>query len=418
MTTTLFPRVVPMVLFLGFAGSVVLSNERYDHRAEVRIDSRTTIVSPDSGLILKRAMLGMRTHPDGSILLCVQTLPVLLRSTDQGKTWTQLEVKLPGNPEKAVFNGLGISRDGRVWLMHQTDSSGTDLFVSVSREKRGAELTWTTTQIDYTKFAPKPDQPYTSCPNDYNTFFERPDGTMALAIGLRYDDHGDYQQEDSSRPGFHETLIRSSDGGKTWGDPTEVHQHVAETCFAVDPADPDHVFAMTRKQRMLLRGEDPATVARQAGVPVNTGWPWKGAILLESHNGGRTFHEVPASYLGYYSHRGTMLWTEDNVIVAPHTAAGPTDYRLVVNISLDGGETWVDGTEHGAPAMTDARDFELVPDPPGFSFMTPTVELSRNHFLTVYCQGHPQKTVMGVFWHVEAPKKKTVRGTLTPPTNG
>jgi len=149
-----------------------------------------------------------------------------------------------------------------------------------------------------------------------------------------------------------------------------------------------------------LRDEDAASVARQAGVPPDTAWPWKGAILLESQDGGRSFREVPDSYLGYYSHRGTMLWTKENVIIAPHTALGPSDYRLVVNLSLDGGKTWVDGTKHGAIAMSKARDFELVPNPPGFSFTTPTVRLSRNHFLTVHCSGTPM-AVKGVFWHIE-----------------
>ena len=72
----------------------------------------------------------------------------------------------------------------------------------------------------------------------------------------------------------------------------------------------------------------------------------------------------------------------------------------MVNLSLDGGKTWVDGTKHGAIAMSKARDFELVPNPPGFSFTTPTVRLSRNHFLTVHCSGTPM-AVKGVFWHIE-----------------
>ena len=396
-----------MVLVLCITAGSVLSAERSDHHTEVVIDTRTTIVSPESGLKLKRAMLGMLRHPDGSILLSVQTLPVLLRSTDHGRTWKQVDVLLPGDPDEPIIHGLGVSREGHVWLMHQAGTDGKDLYVSVSQERQGSELTWTTTQIDYAQLAPNPAQPYFYCYNDYNTFFQRPNGKMVLGVGLQYEDHGDYQQEDQSRPGFHETLIRSSDGGETWGDPTKVHAHVAETCYAVDPRDSDHILAMTRKQRPPLRGEDAATVARQAGVPVDIAWPWKGAMLLESRNGGRTFREVPDSYLGYYSHRGTMLWTNDNVIVAPHTAAGQHDYRLVVNISLDGGQTWVDRTESGTSAMNRARDFVLTPYPPGFNFTTPTVEISRHRFLTVHCYGEgPYRTVGGVFWHIETSAEK------------
>ena len=94
------------------------------------------------------------------------------------------------------------------------------------------------------------------------------------------------------------------------------------------------------------------------------------------------------------------------MIIAPHAATGQRDYRLVVNISLDGGKTWVDGTRRGTTVMNNSHDFVLVPDPPGFSFTTPTVQLSRNHFLTVYCSGNPL-AVNGTFWHIE--EKRTAK---------
>ncbi|MBI84826.1 MAG: hypothetical protein CMJ81_16660, partial [Planctomycetaceae bacterium] len=125
--------------------------------------------------------------------------------------------------------------------------------------------------------------------------------------------------------------------------------------------------------------------------------------------GGRGFQEVADSYLGYYSHRGTLLWTRNNVVVAPHSAPGQKDYRLVVNLSLDGGRTWVDGTKQGTRAMRQARHFELVASPPGFSFTTPTVELSANHFLTVHCQGSPLRRVEAIFWHIEPTAKPALR---------
>jgi len=243
-----------------------------DHRVEIKIDRRVTIVPPGSGL--KRAMLSMVRHPDGSILLNLQTQPLLLSSRDNGKNWTPVPIKLPDAPPKQRSNALGVSRDGRLWLMHQ--SSGVkDLFVSVSQEPFQktpvAQLAWKTTRIDFARLAPDRKRPFALCSNDYNTFFQ------------------------------------------------------------------------------------------QSG--------------------------------------GTMLWTKENVIVAPHSATGPRDYRLVASISLDGGKTWVDGTKHGAAAMSKARSFELVSNPPGFSFTTPTVQVSRNRFLTVYCSGTPM-AVQGVFWHL------------------
>ena len=374
-----------------------------DHRVEVKIDKQITIVSRDAGL--RRAMMSMVCHPDGSIYLNTQTQETLYRSTDNGQTWTPLPVNFTGELKKQALHALIASRDGRLWLMHQS-AGGKDLFVSYSSDQGKS---WTTTSIDYANLAPgAPEAPYLTSYNDYNSFIERPDGTMMLGVGLRYyeepcDYAADYAQEDQSRAGFHETLIRSSGGGKNWGDPTKVHQHVAETCYAVDPNDHDHILAMTRKQRMMLPGETKESLQKDLGEPPpNLDWPYKGAILLESTNGGRSFREVLGSYLGHYSHRGTMLWTKTNVIVAPHTAPGPDNRRLVVNVSLDGGKTWVDGTKAGAQTMKQARNFVLVP---GFYFTTPTVELSQNHFLTAYCH-KPGRTVSGLFWHIERTTEK------------
>ena len=150
-----------------------------DHRIDIRIGRQATIVPPGSAL--KRAMLGMVQHPDGTIFLNLQTQPVLLTSRDNGKTWARLPIKLPDAPPRQVIQGLGVSDDGHLWLMHQSPG-GRDLFVSVSAEHRegqgsgGPGLDWTTTRIDYARLAPNPQRPFALCSNDYNTFFQEPDG--------------------------------------------------------------------------------------------------------------------------------------------------------------------------------------------------------------------------------------------------
>ena len=57
---------------------------------------------------------------------------------------------------------------------------------------------------------------------------------MMTAIELRYPEPEvqDYLGS-PERCGFHQTIIRSTDGGKTWGDPTLMHQYVAETSLAI-----------------------------------------------------------------------------------------------------------------------------------------------------------------------------------------
>ena len=157
-----------------------------DHRVEVEIDKEITIVPPGTGL--DRAMMSMVRHPDGSIYLNTQTQEKLYKSSDNGLSWTPVPVKFPGQSVKQGLEGLFSSRDGRLWLMHQTigqgrtvdELHGRDLFVSYSSDKGKS---WTTTAIDYANLAPgAPEKPYTFCYNDYNTFIERPDGTMMLGV--------------------------------------------------------------------------------------------------------------------------------------------------------------------------------------------------------------------------------------------
>ena len=370
--------------------------------AKVEIETEVMVDPVESGL--ERSMLGMVTHPDGSIYLNTQTQQRLYKSTDQGRSWTRLPVNLPQAPPDQVQHGLFVSREGRLWLMHQSPG-GKDLFVSVSNDSGS---TWKTTSIDFGQFSPGgSEDPYVLCANDYNTFFQEADGTVALGVGLRYADHRDYQQEDRSRSGFHETLIRSRDVGASWGDPTEVHQHVAETGYAVDPNDPMRVLAMTRIQRPPFPGEDVAAMSKRSGAPPGASAIYKQGILLESSDGGRTFQQVPGSLNEYYGHRGTILWTSSNVVVITHQGGVPgksaPDGTLLARISLDGGRTWLDGTESGTSSMADSTRFLLVPRPPGHSYTAPTVELEPDHFLTVYNTQHPgweSRAVKGVFWRL------------------
>ena len=370
--------------------------------AKVEIEAEVMVDPVESGL--ERSMLGMVTHPDGSIYLNTQTQQRLYKSTDQGRSWTRLPVNLPEAPPDQVQHGLFVSRDGRLWLMHQSPG-GKDLFVSVSSDSGS---TWKTTSIDFGQFSPGgSEDPYVLCANDYNTFFQEADGTVVLGVGLRYADHRDYQQEDRSRTGFHETLIRSRDEGASWGDPTEVHQHVAETGYAVDPNDSMRVLAMTRIQRPPFPGEDVAAMSKRSGAPPGASAIYKQGILLESSDGGRTFQEVPGSLNEYYGHRGTILWTPRNVVVITHQGGVPgksaPDGTVLARVSLDGGRTWVNETESGTPSMADSTRFLLVPQPPGHSYTAPTVELEPDHFLTVYNTRHPgweSRAVKGVFWRL------------------
>jgi hypothetical protein len=126
-------------------------------------------------------------------------------------------------------------------------------------------------------------------------------------------------------------------------------------------------------------------------------------MLLESKDGGRSFKEAAGGLIGFYEHRGTIFWAPNDVIVIAHQGAKKGE--VFARISLDGGKTWVNGTKKGTPMLNKSKKIELVPSPPGHSFMTPTVEISPNHFLTTYAHLDARSKnlmmVSGVFWHIQ-----------------
>ena len=116
--------------------------------ATIEIEGEVLLDPVESGL--SRSMLGMVTHPDGSIFVNTQTQQRLYKSVDQGRSWTLLPVNLPGAPPGQIQHGLYAGRDGSLWLMHQSPG-GKDLFVSVSSD---SGITWKTTAIDFGPFSP------------------------------------------------------------------------------------------------------------------------------------------------------------------------------------------------------------------------------------------------------------------------
>lgn len=372
-----------------------------DHRVRVEIEGEVQIVPPGSGQ--GRGMLGIVRHPDGSIFVNTQTRG-LVRSTDNGRTWKAIEA------ENAF--ALGVTRDGRLWLAGPRAQDAITVSYSADRGR-----SWKAAPVDGAAVAPSSKQPYDWVGDDYNTFLESPDGTLMLGVGARYlpwyYQDSDLMQDGLVRPdadigGLF--LIRSTDGGASWGDPTLMHPFVCEVGLAADPFNPNHLLAMTRIQRPLLAGEDRQSTLEKTGspadVPSHEPSIYKNGLLLESHDRGRTFSEVPGSLTGYYEHRGTILWTGNNVVVVTHQAGNwsPSYGALYARISLDGGKTWADGSPSGTTRMNQSTRFELVPKPPGHSFTAPTLELSRDRFLTPYLHGSiaaGTATVTGVFWRIE-----------------
>ncbi len=378
-----------------------------DHRIELRIDKRTTIVPTE---MLTRAMMSMFRHPDGTIFLNTQTGP-LYRSTDNGESWTPVSVTLTDVPPKQILHGLGVNRKGRLLLVHQTTGHdpkdrclyGQDLFVSWSDD---SGRTWKTSQTDFRRFPPGiPNMKFHEDGN--RTFVEQTDGTLMFTTTIvPAEDYQslnpprsppeppNYEYGGKSGDLFGDIIFRSTDGGETWGDPTHVYTDLNphESALAIDPKNSLHILECARVQRLVRADEDASEMMRSTGNPQPY---YKQAALFESTDGGRNFRLVPGGLTDWYGHRGSILWTQHNVVVLTHNA-GQNDSRVLARISVDGGRTWVDGKEQGTPLMTKSTRFVLAPS---HSFTTPAVELAENQFLTTYCVGG--FAVKGVFWHLE-----------------
>ena len=307
-------------------------------------------------------MMKMLRHPDGTLHLntqCVDLSRGLASSTDDGQTWKVHTLSFPDCEPEQHAAGFGISEDGRLWIVHQAaganqaqDSADASecplLYVSFSAD---GGSTWDSRAIDFARLAPASDAaPYVIANAAYLlSQLHRPDGAWAFSCSMRYAEWAEWAHPDQSRPGIRDVMVRSCDGGRTWGDPTVVHQHATETDFARDPANPKRILAMTRKQRGLLPGEDRAAVERETGCRRGELYVYKGGLLLESIDGGRTFADVPHSYTGWYGHRGAIYWSSENVVIATHHTGYTHDKvppvaQFCARISIDGGRTWVDGS--------------------------------------------------------------------------
>ena len=424
-------EVVPIALLVGLTCNAPPASGISDHRVEMKIDQSVDILPAGS----PPGMMKMVRAPDGSIYLNTQSSVArraLLESTDGGNTWSPFLVKFsdPRVWPSQTLAAFTVASDGQLWAVHQPgmiDHGGIarevkkpwpkgklkPLWASCSSD---GGRTWQSTRIDVGQLVPPGygKAPFVKTTSGYACFIERPDGTMMFAANMFYQftKFAPFLNPDPARRGIPYVMIRTKDGGKTWADPTFVRRWGAtETDFAVDPKDPDHILAISRKQRGLVPGEDKETAYRQARAPLSWPYPFKGSQLLESTDGGRTFQEVANAYTGLYGHRGTICWTDRDVVIASYMfnpdlpqgarATGPPKVlHTAAGVSLDGGKTWVDGTKAGTTCFEKARRFVLSPR----GGTQPTIEVAPNRYLTAYAD--EGGSVKGLVWHlVDAPGK-------------
>ena len=333
------------------------------------------------------------------------------KSTDNGQTWAAQPTNVPGG---GTLGNFGITDQDRFYAVTQTNSSNLSVHYS---DDYGA--TWTGQSIDITSLDPP------GGTQDYPIAFlvrgpvvELDDGTLQFGVDLRHKDDA-FNPWPSATP-FGETLIRSTNNGTTWGDPNFLRlpdSYLFETDYAVDPLNPDHIFAATRAQRMLLPGEDDATVRALTGAPAGVPFVYKNGLLMESTDGGRTFDPVVGGLLGYYEHRNSIAWTGNGVVALLSQESNQVNAGtggVVARLSMDSGQTWFNGGSVGHAEVGDPTVGEFVlhnPDSMGGDFnalgMSSTIEIGFNTFFTAFggfegaTTGMEHGAILGVRWHLE-----------------
>ena len=164
----------------GSAGGTAPS-EVTDHRVEFKIDKRVVIAPEKLGV--SRAMMSMVRHPDGTIFLNTQNK--LFKSCDNGQTWPVVPVKLNDVPPGQTQIGIGVTRGGRLLMVHQDSSKvgglyGQSLYVSYSDD---GGKTWKKSPTDFGKIPPGiPNMQFHE--DGVRTFIEQPDGTLMFTTTI------------------------------------------------------------------------------------------------------------------------------------------------------------------------------------------------------------------------------------------
>lgn len=383
------------------------------------IDQRFVIAPAGTfrGIDTNLPYAGVGRAANGSLYM-IAANNTLYVSHDDGHTWSGQ----PLPPWKACWGSFGIVGDDRLVVLH-SDVEGRENHIGVSTSDDYGK-TWDTRSIDMRAVRPAgtPEgHRYHVTHPSLGTVFETADG--AICAGVAFHPSGGIAANWPPVVPFGEGLIRSRDGGKTWGDANLLHR--ADAChhecdYAVDPRNADHVFCIARHQRPQLPGEDAAEAQALVGFPDDTEFFRKNGQLLESTDGGRTFEFTRNGTLKWYQHRNSIAWSQAGIVAVTHSG-GPYRYspqggEVHVRISPDHGRTWFDGSPEGADGIgadgvrafvlhrpdifEDGRAHNAVGD-------TSTAVLDDTRFFTTMEAfidaeyGTDKVELLGVRWHVE-----------------
>ena len=294
-------------------------------------------------------------HPDGSLVFASRT-SAIHRSTDEGRTWTQIaEVTRPGN--QATTFAFGVTARGTYLMGYSTLLRAADRATGVpsnrqtniARSEDGR--TWTAGPL-------RPGPMRYGGAGDGSRITELSDGTVVMGCGTASNDP-------SRQAGYRgDVMLRSRDDGRTWDDWAVLPPGSTESNFLELPSG--ELLCATRYQRPAA--SDDYFGSSSAGAPPE-GWPFPSRNLCGE---GRYKNEA----VMFSRDRGDN-WTTPELVTRIHMVSADAvllpDGRVVLTydhkdacggaralVSADGGRTWEPDVYILAYHAIDARTSSVV----------------------------------------------------------
>ena len=274
--------------------------------------------------------------PDGTIYVSQNT--IICKSTDGGRTWTSHK-RGPAPAGEDSGNPLVHPMTGPFQLLN--DGTFIKVLKNSYNESQGKGPARVMASRDEGRSWKKISEfPIDVSPIDYPTviggipLFRFPDDTL-LYTAVAYNHTAKTGWPKDRR---HKMIMyRSEDGGMSWDGPVEFHTWVYEGGITLLPSG--RLLAVARYQRALLPGDPPDLIKKTGGK----GYPYKHIFLLDSDDGGRSWHNFRQLTTVFGQARGFPAALSDGTVVVIHdTRYGPGVPSGRAMISYDEGQTWED----------------------------------------------------------------------------
>ena len=282
----------------------------------------------------------IRRAPNGDLYIMGTGLNAVLHSGDGGHSWTSAPLELDS---LGFISAFTILRDGT--FVAAGTVGATDMCVARSMDKG---KTWTVKDIVVDR------SPHTQMSGWNSDMLELDDGTILLTVELR-SDRGHKGNLPLQLQGFSPYVLRSRDGGWTWGEKSIIAMYAGETHLLAMPSG--RLMACIRKQRHhRLPGdpEDPMTMKLEMGFqPQFPSEEWKdphnektnrskNMFVTESADQGYTWVDE-RRVSGFLQCSGDLALTSNGILLLAfhhRYADNIAGDGVRMMISYDHGKTW------------------------------------------------------------------------------